>query len=229
VPDQTFGFGFSGGTPDPNDPQQLQQFMSQLQQMFTTSTGGGPVNWDLARQVAQAHLTGGRAPGGMFGFGLPNLMGMAAPGTMDMAAPGPPEITGASEAEKPVGDPPVDAADKAAVVEALRLADLWLEPESALPSGLTVLTAWTRGEWLAATLDVWRKLCDPVAGRIVASMSELVPEEMPRLWEEDRHGAIVRRFRELGYLYVTLDLQGFRSGSMNEVRKSRQQEIALIM
>jgi uncharacterized protein len=48
---------------------------------------------------------------------------------------------------------------------------------------------------------------------------ELVPEEMPRLWEDDRHGAIVRRFRELGYLYVTLDLQGFRSGSANEVLK----------
>jgi uncharacterized protein len=48
---------------------------------------------------------------------------------------------------------------------------------------------------------------------------ELPPEEMPRLWEEDRHGAIVRRFRELGYLYVTLDLQGFRSGSANEVLK----------
>jgi PP-loop superfamily ATP-utilizing enzyme len=26
----------------------------------------------------------------------------------------------------------------------------------------------------------------------------------------------VKRFRELGYLYVTLDLQGFRSGSANE-------------
>ena len=170
MPDQNFGFGFSGGPPDPNDPQQLQQFMSQLQQMFTTSTGSGPVNWDLARQVAQAHLTGGKGPGGMFGFGLPNLMGMAVPGT--------PEITGETESEEPVGDPPVTPADKAAVVEALRLADLWLEPESALPSGLTVPTAWTRGEWLAATLDVWRKLCDPVAGRIVASMSELVPEEM---------------------------------------------------
>jgi uncharacterized protein len=48
---------------------------------------------------------------------------------------------------------------------------------------------------------------------------ELAPEEMPRLWEDDRHGAIVRRFRELGYLYVTLDLQGFRSGSANEVLK----------
>ena len=45
---------------------------------------------------------------------------------------------------------------------------------------------------------------------------ELPAEEMPRLWQGDRHGAIVRRFRELGYLYVTLDLQGFRSGSANE-------------
>jgi uncharacterized protein len=48
---------------------------------------------------------------------------------------------------------------------------------------------------------------------------ELPPEELPRLWEDDRHGAIVRRLRELGYLYVTLDLQGFRSGSANEVLK----------
>jgi uncharacterized protein len=48
---------------------------------------------------------------------------------------------------------------------------------------------------------------------------ELAPEEMARLWEEDRHGAIVRRLRELGYLYVTLDLQGFRSGSANEALK----------
>jgi len=28
---------------------------------------------------------------------------------------------------------------------------------------------------------------------------------------------LVDRFKALGYLYVTLDLQGFRSGSMNEV------------
>ncbi len=48
---------------------------------------------------------------------------------------------------------------------------------------------------------------------------ELAPEELPRLWEDDRHGAIVRRLRELGYLYVTLDLQGFRSGSANEALK----------
>jgi len=45
---------------------------------------------------------------------------------------------------------------------------------------------------------------------------ELPLEEMPRLWEGDRHAAIVRRFRELGYHFVTVDLQGFRSGSANE-------------
>ena len=48
---------------------------------------------------------------------------------------------------------------------------------------------------------------------------ELPPEEMARLFEDGRHQALVKRFRELGYLYVTLDLQGFRSGSANEALK----------
>lgn len=34
------------------------------------------------------------------------------------------------------------------------------------------------------------------------------------LTERDR---IVNAFKDLGYAYVTLDLSGFRSGSMNEV------------
>jgi pyridinium-3,5-biscarboxylic acid mononucleotide sulfurtransferase len=48
---------------------------------------------------------------------------------------------------------------------------------------------------------------------------ELPPDEMGRLFEDGRHEAVVKRFRELGYLYVTLDLQGFRSGSANEILK----------
>lgn len=48
---------------------------------------------------------------------------------------------------------------------------------------------------------------------------ELPPEEMARLFEDGRHQALVKRFKELGYLYVTLDLQGFRSGSANEALK----------
>ncbi len=45
---------------------------------------------------------------------------------------------------------------------------------------------------------------------------EIAREEMARLWEDGRAEAIAARLKELGYLYVTLDLQGFRSGSMNE-------------
>jgi uncharacterized protein len=44
---------------------------------------------------------------------------------------------------------------------------------------------------------------------------ELAPDEMPRLWEDDRHARIVTRLRQLGYVYVTVDLAGFQSGSAN--------------
>lgn len=45
---------------------------------------------------------------------------------------------------------------------------------------------------------------------------ELPPEEMERVFADGHRETIVRRFRELGYLFVTLDLLGFRSGSANE-------------
>ena len=44
---------------------------------------------------------------------------------------------------------------------------------------------------------------------------EIPLEEIPRLWQDGRHAAIVARFRELGYVYVTVDLNGFQSGSAN--------------
>jgi len=48
---------------------------------------------------------------------------------------------------------------------------------------------------------------------------ELGPGEMARIWEDGRREAIIARFREIGYLYVALDLLGFRSGSANEALK----------
>ena len=82
------------------------------------------------------------------------------------------------EAPSALGDPPISAAERAAVAEALHLADLWLEPASALPSGIRTAQAWSRAEWVTQTLPIWRKLCDPVAGRMVGAMGDLVPEEM---------------------------------------------------
>lgn len=45
---------------------------------------------------------------------------------------------------------------------------------------------------------------------------EIAPAEMDRILQRDLLDELARRFRELGFTYVTLDLQGFRSGSMNE-------------
>jgi uncharacterized protein len=45
---------------------------------------------------------------------------------------------------------------------------------------------------------------------------EVAPAELLRAAEESTRRAIVKLLRDLGYTYVTLDLEGFRSGSLNE-------------
>ena len=45
---------------------------------------------------------------------------------------------------------------------------------------------------------------------------EVLPEDISRLAADPFRSDMVKRFKELGYTYVTLDLAGFRSGSMNE-------------
>lgn len=46
---------------------------------------------------------------------------------------------------------------------------------------------------------------------------EVPAGQLTRMMEEQLREPVVRRFKELGFTYVTLDLEGFRSGSMNEV------------
>ncbi|HET9517727.1 MAG TPA: zinc-dependent metalloprotease [Actinoplanes sp.] len=134
MPDIPFGFSLPGAQPpDPSDPQQMLQFMTQLQQMFA-APGNGPVNWDLARQVAASQLT-------------------------------------------TTGDPAVTIVERNGVEEALRLADLWLDPVTSMPTGIRTAVAWNRNEWIYNTLEVWQKLCDPIAGRMVGAMGDLVPDE----------------------------------------------------
>ncbi len=48
---------------------------------------------------------------------------------------------------------------------------------------------------------------------------EVPPAELPKLVENGVREGIVARFREIGYLYVTLDLAGYRTGSLNEALK----------
>jgi putative hydrolase len=83
------------------------------------------------------------------------------------------------------GDPSVLDNQRTAVVDAVRLADLWLEDATSLPSGIRSVKAWSRSEWVEATMPVWQKLCQPIAERAVDTMgglfsvSEADLEELP--------------------------------------------------
>jgi putative hydrolase len=68
--------------------------------------------------------------------------------------------------------------DTSEVTAAVDLADLWLNPATALPSGVTSTEAWSRRRWLEATRPAWTELVEPVAARVGAAMGAALPEEM---------------------------------------------------
>jgi putative hydrolase len=121
-------FGFGPGSGGPDEPFGL---FAELQKLMSWS--GGPVNWDLARQLAGSTLGG------------------------------------ASRDVTPV--------ERAALADAVRLADHWLDEATQLPSGVNSVESWTRREWLEKTLPQWQGLCDPVAEKVVAAMSSGLPAE----------------------------------------------------
>ncbi|MGW5693605.1 zinc-dependent metalloprotease, partial [Streptomyces asiaticus] len=148
-PANPFGFGGgpggAGGTENPFaamfgslNPGDLGAAFQQLGQML--SYEGGPVNWDMAKDIARQTVARGTADGSK--------------------------------------DESVGPADRAAVQEAVRLADLWLDGVTSLPSGSGTAVAWSRAEWVEATLPVWKDLVDPVAERVGAAMGDVLPEEM---------------------------------------------------
>jgi uncharacterized protein len=54
---------------------------------------------------------------------------------------------------------------------------------------------------------------------------EVEPSDLALCLDAANRERIVARLKELGYIYVTVDLQGFRSGSMNEVLAQAAQAV----
>jgi putative hydrolase len=75
------------------------------------------------------------------------------------------------------GHQPTSQAEQTAVAEALRLADLWLDQATELPSGIDRTAAWSRVEWVEKTLPAWGALIDPLAEKVVAAMTSALPQE----------------------------------------------------
>ena len=55
---------------------------------------------------------------------------------------------------------------------------------------------------------------------------EVGPSELPRLLADDLGNRVAAALKKIGYAQVTLDLQGYRRGSLNEVAPVRATERA---
>ncbi|NEE08366.1 zinc-dependent metalloprotease, partial [Streptomyces sp. SID7499] len=90
-------------------------------------------------------------------------------------------------------DASVGPSERTAVDEALRLADLWLDGVTSMPSGSVSTVAWSRAEWVEASLPAWQQLVDPVAERVGLAMGDVLPEEMQAM-----AGPLIGMMRSMG-------------------------------
>jgi len=74
-------------------------------------------------------------------------------------------------------DPTPTGAQRTQIADALRLADHWLDSATDLPSGVSTAAAWSRADWVEETVEVWRRLVEPVAEHVVSAMGTALPEE----------------------------------------------------
>lgn len=51
---------------------------------------------------------------------------------------------------------------------------------------------------------------------------EIVPEDMPKVFDAKNREEIISMLKSLGYTYITIDLEGYRQGSMNEKLRIRK-------
>ena len=72
---------------------------------------------------------------------------------------------------------PVAASTSSAITDAVHLADTWLDGVTPLPSGAAKAVAWTPNDWVDNTLEVWKRLCDPMAKQISTVWASALPEE----------------------------------------------------
>lgn len=122
-------------------------------------------------------MTGGTGPGGM-----PDLSALMAQvqslmqpydGPINWAVVA--DIARKVAAQQP--DPTPSQAQRDAISDAVRLADHWLDETTEFSSGVTSTAAWSRAEWIVETLDVWKRLVEPVAGSTVTALGNALPEE----------------------------------------------------
>lgn len=77
------------------------------------------------------------------------------------------------------GDPALSAAQADRARTAMTVADLWLDTTSDFTPGSVERKVWTRSEWVDATLDTWKRICEPVAANVSRALGEELGSQFP--------------------------------------------------
>lgn len=72
------------------------------------------------------------------------------------------------------GDPSVTGIDVAAVADAVRLADLWIDERTTFPASTGSSRAWSRAEWVEGTMQAWRSAVEPIAEQTQATLGQML-------------------------------------------------------
>lgn len=79
----------------------------------------------------------------------------------------------------------ITAAQAQRARQAMTVADLWLDPVTTFAPGAVTRHVWTRTEWISGTLDVWKRICEPVASNISRALSEALDAQMSSQFPSD--------------------------------------------
>ena len=85
-------------------------------------------------------------------------------------------------------DPTVTAAQQREVDDAVHVANLWIDPVTTLPAPNGKGLAWSRAEWVEATMPTWHRLVEPVSEGVTAAMTKAMDEQFERLKSEGLSG-----------------------------------------
>nr|WP_081680912.1 zinc-dependent metalloprotease [Cellulomonas sp. URHD0024] len=77
------------------------------------------------------------------------------------------------------GDPSLTAQQAKQVLDALTVAELWLDAATDLPPSTGAPHAWSRAEWVEATLPTWRTLTEPVASSLSTALVNALGGSLP--------------------------------------------------
>ncbi|MCF4123508.1 zinc-dependent metalloprotease [Antribacter sp. KLBMP9083] len=77
------------------------------------------------------------------------------------------------------GDPSLTGGQARAVTDALSVAELWLDVVTDLPPAGGGSRAWSRSEWVEATLPAWNALAAPVAASVSDALATVLHDQLP--------------------------------------------------